>query len=109
MKVNGEECIDHINRNRVDNRKSNLRVSTIQQNNFNKDNTNKCSSGHKGVSWNKAMNKWETYIGKYNKKTLLGFYSDLDEAIKVREQAENKYFGEFSCINSNQIAEQNSV
>ena len=109
MKVNREECIDHINRNRVDNRKSNLRVSTIQQNNCNKDNSNNYSSGHKGISWNKAISKWETYIDKNYQRIRLGYFTDLEEAIKVREQAENQYFGEFSCINSNQIAEQNSV
>lgn len=108
MKVKDEECIDHINRKRNDNRKSNLRISTIQQNNCNKDNSNNYSSGHKGISWNKAIGKWETYIDKNYQRIRLGYFTDLNEAIRIREQAENEYFGEFSCINSNQIAEQNN-
>lgn len=98
--------IDHINRNRTDNRKSNLRFSTLQENNYNKDNKNNCSSGHKGVSWNKRMNKWETYIFKNKKKILLGYFINLDEAIKVREKAEIQYFGNFSYEVSNSISKQ---
>ena len=108
MNVKDNEYIDHINRNKADNRKVNLRISTIQQNNCNKDHKNNYSSGHKGISWNKAMNKWETYIDKNYQRITLGYFTNLDEAIRVREKAEDKYFGEYSCNNSDLIAKQNN-
>ena len=108
MGVKDNEYIDHINRNKTDNRKCNLRISTIQQNNCNKDHNNKYSSGHKGISWNKSMNKWETYIDKNYQRIRLGYFNNLDEAIRVREEAEDKYFEEYSYNNSNLIDKQNN-
>lgn len=107
MDVKDDEYIDHINRNKADNRKVNLRICTIQQNNCNKDHSNNYSSGHKGISWNKAMNKWETYIDKNYQRVRLGYFSDLNEAIQVREQAEDMYFEEYSCNNSDLISKHN--
>lgn len=108
MKLENTQLIDHINRDRVDNRKCNLRICTVQQNNFNKNNKNNFSSGHKGVGWNKLLNKWEVYIQKNYKRYRLGYFSDLNEAIKIREQAEDKYFGDFSYNNSYKIALKNT-
>ena len=38
-------------------------------------------------------------------KNILGFYSDFDEAVKVRKEAEEKYFGKYSYDNSMSIQE----
>ena len=40
------------------------------------------------------MNKWETYIDKNYQRIRLGYFANLDEAIRVREEAEDKYFEE---------------
>ena len=53
-----------------------------------KDNT----SGVRGVKWNKARKKWEVSISANNKRYYLGLYSDLEEATKVRKNAEEKYW-----------------
>lgn len=95
---NGLE-VDHINGisndDICDNRKSNLRVVTRSQNNMNhsirKDNT----SGHTGVSWNKAKNKFEVEICVNGNRIKLGRFNNIEDAIKVREEAEIKYFGEY--------------
>jgi hypothetical protein len=108
MNAKDGEYIDHINRDRTDNRKSNLRFATLQQNNYNKDRSNNGSSGHKGVSWSKTMNKWEAYINKNYKRFILGYYTNIEEAIKVREEAENKYFEEFSYDNSELLSSSKS-
>lgn len=92
--------IDHINGNTLDNRKQNLRIVTSQQNGMNssirKDNT----SGVAGVCWDKSTNKWLSRIGFNNKEITLGYYSRFEDAVRVRKEAEEKYFGEYSYDNS---------
>lgn len=92
--------VDHINGNKTDNRKLNLRIVTRSQNNMNKTKMRTNTSGITGVSFNKKKGKWHSYITKNYKMIELGYYQDLNEAIKVRKQAENKYFGEYSYDNS---------
>lgn len=53
------------------------------------------TSGKTGVSWYKSRNKWEVYIWLNKKKIRLGYFSDKEDAIAVREEAEKKYFGEY--------------
>ena len=87
--------VDHINHNPLDNRKSNLRICTQQQNAMNQSINSKNTSGVTGVSYDKQKNKWQSYIGLNDKKINLGYYNTLEEAIEVRKQAEIKYFGEY--------------
>ena len=95
MNCPDDKLIDHINRNRLDNRKSNLRITTHQQNNMNKGLTKSNTSGYTGIYWHKARNKWQVSIKVNYKSIFLGYYTDLEEAIKVRKEAEEKYFGEY--------------
>lgn len=87
--------VDHINGNRLDNRKCNLRVCNKSDNPINcaiyKNNT----SGVKGVTWMKRLNKWQVIIQCKKEKIYLGIYSDFEEAKRIRLEAEEKYFGEF--------------
>lgn len=91
--------VDHINGNKLDNRKSNLRVCTHQQNLCNQKLNTRNKSGFKGVSWNKIRNKWETSI-MYNQKHIFGGYFDKKElaAIKYNDLAVS-LFGVFANIN----------
>lgn len=84
--------VDHINRNRLDNRKSNLRIITRTENTMNKSDYKNNTSGVKGVKWNKKLNKWQVQISYKGKRIHLGVFSDLEEAKKVRLEAEKKYF-----------------
>lgn len=87
-----EERIDHINRNRKDNRKENLRFCTQQENNCNHTLRKNSNSGITGVYWHKNSNRWVIYVGdKY-----LGYQKDKTEAIKVRLRAEKEMFGDFA-------------
>lgn len=86
---------DHINGDRLDNRKSNIRFVTIQQNNQNHGKGKLNLSGHTGVSFEKRRRKWAASITMDRRKLHLGYFSNLQDAIAAREAAEIKYFGEY--------------
>ena len=88
--------IDHINRNRVDCRKSNLRTVNTIQSAINKSIKINNTSGKVGVSWSKDFNKWESYITVNKTRKHLGLFDCFEEAEQVRIEAEEKYFGEYN-------------
>lgn len=90
------EVVDHINHNPLDNRLDNLRKCTQQENMMNGIVRKHNTSGVTGVSWNKEREKWEVEICVNKKRIKLGRYTDKEEAIQVRKEAERKYFGEFA-------------
>lgn len=93
---NSSLLVDHINRDTLDNRKSNLRICTYQQNSFNKSIRIDNTSGITGVSFHKINNKWRAKI-KYNNLTIhLGYFEDINEALINRRVAEEILFGKYS-------------
>ena len=87
--------VDHIKGIRHDNRKSELRICEHKNNLMNTKDYSSNTSGRKGVSWDKNRNKWMAYI-KANKKNIsLGRFEKFEDAVKAREEAELKYFGEY--------------
>ena len=90
--------IDHIHgrESRNDNRKSNLRQSTSQENNRNKTYTSGSTSGFIGVSFRKDRNKWRAYITVDEKQIAQGLYTNYTDAVRARLSAENEYFGKFA-------------
>ena len=94
--------VDHNNHDRHDNRKGNLTVVTNSQNGMNKRISIKNTSGCTGVMFAKDRNKWRAYITVNKKTILLGSFDEYEDAVKVRKEAEKKYFREYSydnCIN----------
>jgi superfamily II DNA helicase RecQ len=87
--------IDHIDHDRLNNCRSNLRIVTHQQNLMNKGKYKNNKSGIIGVYWRKDVEKWRAQIRFNNKNIHLGYFDDLEEASKARKDAEIKYFGEF--------------
>lgn len=88
--MNCPECmyVDHINGNRFDNRKSNLRICTNQENNFNVVKRISNTSGYKGVWYDKTRDKWVSEIKYNNKKVFIGRYSVIEQAAFARLYAE---------------------
>lgn len=80
--------IDHINRNKLDNRLKNLRYVTRSQNIYNMGLKTNNTSGHKGVTWDKRRNKWRAYIGGSVARKELGSFKNKSDAIKARKNAE---------------------
>lgn len=87
--------IDHADKNKSNNRKSNLRQATVSQNGMNSK-LRKNISGITGVRLDKRCNKWCATITLNQKSIWLGEYADKDDAIKARLLAEAKYFGDFA-------------
>lgn len=109
MNVDDDKCVDHINHIVSDNRKSNLRIVTKGQNNMNKDFSKYNPFNVTGIRKSKAKNSitYESRIAVNGNKIHLGSYTKLEDAIKARKDAENKYFGEYSYENSMKLAEEN--
>ena len=84
--------VDHINRNKLDNRKSNLRIVTNQENHFNRPLNKNNKSGIKGVYYNKVSNKWCCQITLNGKCVHSELFDIKEEAIAKRKLLENKFF-----------------
>jgi hypothetical protein len=88
--------VDHIDNDRTNNYVNNLRWSTPSENNFNMSISKVNTSGYKGVSFDKRRNKWVASVKKNGKSYYLGGFTDIEQAIKVRQEKANELFGEFT-------------
>jgi hypothetical protein len=94
------EQVDHINGNKLDNRRSNLRPATESQNQWNRTKLVNNKSGYKGVHWNKDRSKWRASI-RFNRHLYhLGYFTDPIEAAKAYNDAAIEYHGEFAKLNA---------
>ncbi len=91
--------VDHINGNGLDNRRDNLRLCTIVQNQQNQQNCRGGSSKYKGVCWHKHTKKWQARIGVRQVKVHLGVFNDETDAAIAYNEAAKHYFGEFANLN----------
>ena len=94
---NTKNQLDHINQNKLDNRKVNLRVCTHQQNQFNKPKQSNNTSGYKGVTC-LSNNRFMAQIKKGDYKTSKNFNNIIDAAIWYNNKAK-ELFGEFAYLN----------
>ena len=95
MNPKNDEYIDHINGIKYDNRRSNLRVCTNSQNLMNRGLQGNNKSGVTGVYWRPEKNKWQAQIKVNGVNKYLGIFKTIEEAKKVRTEAEKELFGEF--------------
>lgn len=84
--------IDHINRNRSDNRIANLRDVTNQQNLQNAGDYSTNTSGRKGVYWDKRDSRWRACITDNGRYLSLGYFGTQVEAVAARVAAEKLYW-----------------
>jgi len=89
--------VDHINLDKLDNRRSNLRHGTRAQNLGNV-RSKKGSSQYKGVSRTRG-GKWQAFIQKDKRNFYLGTYASEIEAASAYDAEARKHFGEFSRCN----------
>ena len=92
--------VDHINGDKSDNRKRNLRICTNAENNWNKEKWSNGSSVYKGVHFRTERLKWCARIHVNGKTISLGVFDDEKEAARVYNEAALKYYGEFAKLNT---------
>lgn len=93
--INPKEEADHINGDTLDNRKSNLRDVTHNENCINRKHTNK----FRGVHFCKSREKWVSMIRSKGKTYNLGRFDSQIQAAKAYDNAALKYHGEFARLN----------
>lgn len=101
MGAKDNQVVDHINGDKFDNRKSNLRLCTRLQNSYNRKPTKK--SGTKGIHYERnrtGHKKWKAYISCNGVKRSLGYYPNKIEAIEAYNEAALRLHGEFARLNN---------
>jgi len=88
---------DHIDRNGLNNTRSNLRPATRSQQRMNAKLQRNNRSGHRGVHWYSKERKWRARINVGGKRIELGRFKELSDAVAARRAAVAMYFGEYSA------------
>ena len=90
------DIIDHRNRNRVDNRRCNLRIATRQLNGMNRGANKNSRTGVKGVGFDMKSKRYIARMVVDGMSIHLGTFRTQEEAQMARQKAEERYFGEFA-------------
>ena len=86
-------CWDHMNRDKRDNRRVNLRAVTHKANMRNVNPQKNNTSGTRGVSWVSSKRKWRAYIKSDGTMKQIGYFRSLENAVIARVEAERTYWG----------------
>jgi len=97
----GDDFVDHINRNPLDNRIDNLRVLTPQQNAWNRGPAKNSISGYVGVY--PSGKKWVARIYVDDKTIHLGTFDNKEDAARKRDVATKKHYGGYGYLNFPEI------
>ena len=89
MNPPNDKVVDHINRNTLDNRKQNLRITDIRTNVINRGLQSNNTTGVTGVRLERGM--YHSAISVNGKCINLGWFNNIQDAIIARKQAEYKY------------------
>jgi hypothetical protein len=98
MKAPKGMVVDHIDGNGLNNCKSNLRICTQGQNNYNGRPRGR-TSGFKGVSYDRARGKYKAYVWENGRTVVLGRYASQLEAAQVRDLRAVQLHGEYAYLN----------
>ena len=99
--LEGNPCgmeVDHINGDGLDNRKTNRRICTHQENMRNVRRTTPPRSGFRGV-YATSSGKFAARIKLNRKELYLGQYTTAEEADRVRDHHAKRIHGEFAYLN----------
>ena len=91
--------IDHINRNKLDNRFENLRIITSRENSYNRTKSKNSNNTYKGVK--KSGNKFSACISKDGVKREIGGFDTEEDAARAYDMMAEELFGEFAGKNFN--------
>lgn len=98
IKANSTEQVDHINRNKLDNRIENLRLCNASQNMMNKEKPLASQNKYKGICLTRT-GKWKAQINKNGKAIYLGLFESAELAARAYDTAAKTIHGEFANLN----------
>jgi hypothetical protein len=99
LEVGDKRSVDHINGDKLDNRKSNLRICTHSQNTKNRSPNTNGKSTYKGVDYQKRTSTWRARIRVDYKHIYLGDYRTELEAALAYNKAAKEYHGDYAKLN----------
>jgi hypothetical protein len=90
--------VDHADGDRTNNARENLRACTARQNSANRSRPKNNTSGFKGVTWHKQLNRWQVTVGR-GKGQYVGVFRDRVEAALAYDNAAVARYGNFANLN----------
>lgn len=97
--VPGGDCVDHINGDRLDNRRANLRLCSRSQNRLNAPAKSGGTSRFKGVDHFPRGNRWKAQIQFEGRKEYLGLFANEEDAARAYDARARELFGDFARLN----------
>jgi len=91
--------VDHVNGEKADNRRCNLRIATNSHNLCNRGANANNTSGFKGVTWKEHAGKWMAFINLHGKQKHLGYFDTAEDGARAYNEAAKKYHGVFARLN----------
>jgi hypothetical protein len=91
------QYVDHIDHNRLNNVRSNLRLCTQSQNQANRRLQKNSTTGYKGVT--RRGDRWHARIWVEGKCIHLGYHANAYRAALIYDHAARRFFGEFAALN----------
>lgn len=105
MRPKSGEYVDHINHDKLDNRKSNLRICSYAENNRNTKPNATNKTGYKGVSYDRQTGKFRASIKCNHKSLNLGRYTTKEKAALAYNQKARECFKEFAYLNKIEVSQ----
>ena len=93
------EFVDHIDMDKLNNQRANLRLASSSQNHCNIGKRSNNTSGYKGVTFNKAMRKWVAQIRYQAKQISIWYFDTAEAAAKAYNDKAREIHGEFARLN----------
>lgn len=98
MNAQKGQQVDHVNFDRLDNTRENLRLCNANQNTAHRRVHKNSKSGYKGVWWIEAKRKWIVMIKKDHKYVFNKAFFTLKDAVDAYNEAVIRIHGEFAVL-----------